>query len=634
MIDATVPDPAGSYLHCDPREPSMAQRPFPFDRLTFAEATARSLRRIARAWIVVALAVFLLRAWRTGVPSRPRPPDWDIYADLALLALLAFGAIVAWRREGAGAVLLALGAAGMAAVAAVEHEAARSLLMLVVFLTPAVLFWLSWQRRRSMRAIGLLFAVLAASLILTSGVANRVYEANVAPVQPESATTLEDPLVVSWIWSGAVTGTSAEITAAIRMSIADRAPAVQLAVSEREDMADARLVDATIDDLTTPPVLRFALDGLTPDTDYWYAATLDGELDLARKGYLRTFPDGPASFTFAFGSSAETGSNGAVFDTIREAEPRFFLSLGDFFYGDIDENDPGLYRDAYDETLTAPAQAALYRSAPVAYMWDDHDFGPNNSDALAPGREAAQAVYRQVVPHYPLAATDDAAIYQAFTVGRVRVILTDNYSYRSPDAAPDGPKKTMLGDEQESWLKQQLLDANGAYPVIIWGNSQPWIATAGGDTDGWGFFATEREEIASFIVDNDIQGLMMLSGDAHALAIDDGSNTAYGGDAPGFPLFHASALDRPGSEKGGPYSRGIYPGGGQFGLVTVNDDGGPTIEIVWSGRTYAGEEIVGYRFTVDAPDTDVPVGTPAAAATGPLAMVTPVDMGIRHRRAG
>jgi hypothetical protein len=131
---------------------------------------------------------------------------------------------------------------------------------------------------------------------------------------------------------------------------------------------------------------------------------------------------------------------------------------------------------------------------------------------------------------------------------------------------------------------------------------------------------------------------MMLSGDAHALAIDNGSNNTYGGLSPGFPVFHAAALDRQGSEKGGPYSEGMFPGGGQFGLVTVHDDGGSMIEIEWSGRTYADEEIVSYRFGVDARETATPVATPVAtplaAGQGPLVMVLPAALGIRRRKAG
>jgi hypothetical protein len=107
---------------------------------------------------------------------------------------------------------------------------------------------------------------------------------------------------------------------------------------------------------------------------------------------------------------------------------------------------------------------------------------------------------------------------------------------------------------------------------------------------------------------------MMLSGDAHMLAIDDGSNNTFASNGgPGFPVFHAAALDRHGSVKGGPYSEGTDAGGGHFGLMTVNDDGGSEIEIIWSGRNYKDEELMRHRFTVTAPAAEANPATPVAA---------------------
>lgn len=409
--------------------------------------------------------------------------------------------------------------------------------------------------------------------------------------------------LVQWVWSGGVTATSAVVVAAL----ADGMDEAHLRISHREELSGSGTVGPSN---PGADVLRFEIAGLTPDTTYWYAVARDEDIaaDIEPDGKFRTFPEGAATFTFAFSACAETGSNADVFHTIREEAPLFFLSTGDFVYADIEENETDLFREAFDITLTSPAQSALYRSVPIAYIWDDHDFGPNNSDRTSPGREAAQKNYRALVPHYSLAGLDDdGAIAQTFTVGRARFIMTDNYSYRDPDDAPDGPEKTMLGAAQKDWLKQELLASNGTYPVIVWVNSQPWISVPGSDGDGWGPFATEREEISRFIVDNDIRGLVMLSGDAHMLAIDNGSNSNYAVPGQrGFPVFHAAALDRDGSVKGGPYSEGTFPGRGQYGLMTIEDGSGPSIEIKWSGRNEDGDEIVRYQFRLDADGASPP----------------------------
>ncbi len=163
----------------------------------------------------------------------------------------------------------------------------------------------------------------------------------------------------------------------------------------------------------------------------------------------------------------------------------------------------------------------------------------------------------------------------------------------------------MLGAGQKQWLKQEMLAARGVYPLIVWVGSVPWI---GSSSDGWHSFSNERAELADFIADNGIEGLVMLSGDAHMLAIDDGTNSDYSqSGSASFPVFHAAALDRPGSVKGGPYSHGTFPGGGQFGLMTVTDDGVNPICVQWSGRDASDVEIVGLTFCQPSPppaDTD------------------------------
>jgi hypothetical protein len=130
-------------------------------------------------------------------------------------------------------------------------------------------------------------------------------------------------------------------------------------------------------------------------------------------------------------------------------------------------------------------------------------------------------------------------------------------------------------------------------------NSVPWIVPATPGDDAWGGYAHERAEIADEIARLGMaERLVMLSGDAHMLAIDDGAHSDYSssGEA-GFVVMQAAALDRVGSLKGGPYSEGAYPGGGRFGTMRVIDDGA-TLEVVLSGKDWTGAEIVGYEFTV------------------------------------
>jgi hypothetical protein len=189
----------------------------------------------------------------------------------------------------------------------------------------------------------------------------------------------------------------------------------------------------------------------------------------------------------------------------------------------------------------------------------------------------------------------DAAINQAFTIGRVRFVMTDSRSEQD--------ETTMLGDEQLEWLIDELTTSSRTHAVVVWANSVPWIAAAVPGADGWAGHADERRRIADAIATAGIDNLVMVSGDAHMVAIDDGSNSDYSTDGgAGFPVLHAAALDRPGNVKGGPYSEGAFPGGGQYGLLDI-DDRGSEVTVTLTGRTWDGKTLVELRYTVaaDAP---------------------------------
>ncbi|MGE5199734.1 MAG: hypothetical protein ACM3H9_08840 [Rhodospirillaceae bacterium] len=59
----------------------------------------------------------------------------------------------------------------------------------------------------------------------------------------------------------------------------------------------------------------------------------------------------------------------------------------------------------------------------------------------------------------------------------------------------------------------------------------------------------------------------------------------------------AAPLDRPTSQKGGPYSHGTVRQPGQFGLVAVTDDG-RTLRVELSGRDRAGAPVRGMRLAL------------------------------------
>lgn len=406
---------------------------------------------------------------------------------------------------------------------------------------------------------------------------------------------------VLFMWSGALTTTSIRVKARLAFD----SVTVRLVVSTQPDLSNPIFSGYAAANNTNNHVADLTLSGLQPNRNYIYTIEANGVRSSLR-GRFHTPANGPFGFSFACASCAETGSNHAVFDTIRQHNPLFFVHLGDFHYQNIASNDINLFRAAYQTVLTAPRQAQLYRELPVAYIWDDHDYGPNDSDSTSPSRMAARLAYQENVPHFPLAAgSGDVPIYQAFTIGRVRFIVTDNRSERTPKTAPDNANKSVLGAAQKVWFKQQLLAARDVYPLIVWVCSTPWhcgLAYDGGDD--FNGYAVERQELADFVYENRIRNLCIVSGDIHMVGLEDGTSNLYNSQGmPGFPILQAAALDHPlhTSYPNVSYSHGQFPGGGQFGLVTITDNGGPTVQVRFSGRTANNTELTSLELTFPPP---------------------------------
>ncbi len=551
----------------------------------------------ARALGAVAVAVFAVLALEVGLPRNPEGESLgtqiEVPLQVGLLVMVAVGVLVSLRWGAVGATLMALGGIGLGMLAAIAYPPTVALLVMGFFLLPAVGVWVAWQHDRSLRAVTVLALVATALLTLGWSGAAAVHDRFFGPAHPTSPLRAEPMDDVEWIWSGAVTDTSATVVARVDASEAD-AEEITLLVTADGDTSPIAVAVAQADD---ERIVRWQLTGLEPSTSYDYQVEVDGDPDEGRgDGSFRTFAAGPQSFTVAFASCARTGSSGIVYDAIRDMRPDLYIAAGDIHYGNLAENDVGLFLHYYGRVLTAASQAALYADVPIAYVWDDHDYGPNDADSQSPSREAARTAYSEAVPHYPQPAGDGGAVYQAFTVGRVRFVMTDTRSERTDTS--------MLGSTQLAWLEGELRRSGPEHALVVWVNPDPWIAPDDPARDDWGAYAAERRQIADVIAEVGTRNFVMLSGDAHMVALDDGTNSNYsttGDPGAGFPVLHAAALDRPGNVKGGPYSDGAFPGSGQFGTVTVVDDGGDELVVELAGHTWEGDTLVDWTTTFTVP---------------------------------
>ncbi|KAE8906605.1 hypothetical protein PF005_g12308 [Phytophthora fragariae] len=417
--------------------------------------------------------------------------------------------------------------------------------------------------------------------------------ASILSVSPLAAEGPCQPSDVLWLWSGALTSRSITFKFGLRegYTCADSDfvlyafPELLEGEKPHSAIASCTAVDGgeagdgeerSPSSYDIPNVRECNLEELPhSDRTHRYELTLINSGEIVRSGSFKTPKEEgqPFNYRVAFASCADEHSDPKVFEEIKKEEALFFMHTGDLHYHNLVVNNVAAFRDGYDSIFASPAgQAMLAMNVPFSYMWDDHDFGPDNSDSTAPGRNASVQAYHEFVPHYPLVGgrSRTNTVHQAFTIGRVRYILTDLRSARTPNTAPAAPTKTVLGKKQKAWFKSELVRAtkDPNIRLIIWVNTMPWLD----DERKWGHFVHEQQELVNFIKGHGLNKwvpIVIVSGDAHMLAVDDGSHS------PGnLTLLHAAALGRPGSIKGGPYSHGAFPGPGQYAVMDITDEGG------------------------------------------------------------
>jgi phosphodiesterase/alkaline phosphatase D-like protein len=385
---------------------------------------------------------------------------------------------------------------------------------------------------------------------------------------------------VIYQWSGALTTTSATVVA----KMTNPTTTCKLVVSTSSSLTNPIFsVNATASSANNN-MAKMNITGLKPNTTYYYAIQSNGVIDNSSDdiGKFKTPINGTFSYKFTVGSCA-VNSDHQVYTIMNSKAPLFHLSTGDINYGNPNSaTDINVHRLPYEQNMLSQTPSRnFFINTPLAHVWDDHDYCGNNSTGSSSGRTNARLAYQEYVPHYALAAgSGNVAIYQSFTIGRIHYILSDLRSERI--------NGTIMSSTQKTWFKNQCLYARDNNLMIAWVSG---VSFGGNVADNWGGFVAERTELSNFFRDNAIKNMFILSGDAHMLAIDNGSNHDFstGTNNPNdYPVFQAAAINNGGSTKGGGYSEGgTFPNPnsstGQYGVVDVTDSGTGNITIKFTG---------------------------------------------------
>jgi alkaline phosphatase D len=262
----------------------------------------------------------------------------------------------------------------------------------------------------------------------------------------------------------------------------------------------------------------------------------------------------------AFGSCLKQDRPQPIWNAIVEARPDIFLFAGDNVYADT--TDAAVMSAAYQKLGNQPGFQRLRALCPVHATWDDHDYGRNDAGADYPMRVQSKQIFMEffeLPPDAPMRARP--GIYASYSYGpagkRVQLILLDTRSFRSPLKAAaltascpkvryvrnDDPATTLLGEDQWSWLEQQL--AQPAELRIIVSSIQ--VIPDQHCFEKWDNLPHERTRLFELIAKTGAQGVVLISGDRHFAEI-----SRFEGHELDYPLYEvtASGLNAAGAGRG------------------------------------------------------------------------------------
>lgn len=204
-----------------------------------------------------------------------------------------------------------------------------------------------------------------------------------------------------------------------------------------------------------------------------------------------------------------------IYQAMTRLNPRFLVHTGDIEYYDK----PGPYamsaelaRYKWNRLHALENQRDFHRRFASYFMKDDHDTLKNDCWA---GQsygdftwEQGLAIFREQVPM-------GEKTYRTRRWGRdLQIWMVEGRDFRSPNNMPDGPEKTILGEEQKQWLFDTMRGSDAAFRVLI--SPTPIIGPdRGGKNDNLANkgFTHEGDEIRSFLATQ--PGVFVICGDRH-----------------------------------------------------------------------------------------------------------------------
>jgi alkaline phosphatase D len=236
----------------------------------------------------------------------------------------------------------------------------------------------------------------------------------------------------------------------------------------------------------------------------------------------------PPDVKFAFGSclyineaeydrpGTPYGGDYEILNHIYKSKPEFMLWMGDNVYlREADWSAGTSILKRYTHTRSASLLQPLLGSVHQYATWDDHDYGPNNSDRSFWNKENTREAFKLFWANPSYGIDGSNGITSFFQWADLDFFLLDDRSFRTPENRKN-IEKEIIGNDQIEWLIDALSSSSASFKFVVIG-TQFLNPNPGGENHST--CPEERKKILDRIKSENINGVIFLTGDVHRAEI-------------------------------------------------------------------------------------------------------------------
>ena len=275
----------------------------------------------------------------------------------------------------------------------------------------------------------------------------------------------------------------------------------------------------------------FHLKDLNPNDLYLYQVETKGKDESDAHGFIRgNFRTAPktnestaVTFTVITGqmyNDTDRPDGFHIYESMGKLNPQFIVPTGDTVYYDSEKPRAvtvELARYHWHRMYSYRTLIDFHLKVPGYWIKDDHDTLSNdcwptmNPEFMLPLTfEDGQRLFREQVPM-------GEKTFRTYRWGKhVQIWLPEGRDFRSANDAPDGPEKTIWGEEQKRWLFKSIQESDADWKILA--SATPIVGPdRGGKADNHAndAFATEGNEVRNWIAENCPDNLFVVCGDRH-----------------------------------------------------------------------------------------------------------------------